>query len=147
MDTTIGTVDRGSPKVGSCIGSWERDTGVANWNRFAAVNNEFMQIHMDDEAACAAGLLGAIGMGNLLVSYLHGLVRSWMGEQGRIERFAVQFRKPNNKGRVTATGTVTAVTAGPGWTKVEIELQVIDAEGENLAPASATVVLSDRPDA
>jgi len=146
-DATVSTSSLASPVVGSSIGTWVRDTGVANWNRFAAVNDEFMPIHMDDEAARAAGLPGAIGMGNLVLSYLHGLVRSWTGDHGHIERLSVRFRRPNTKGRITATGTVTGVVASAAITQVEIELHVVDAAGDDIAPGSATVALYHRAEA
>ena len=38
---------------------FERRTDFANWNRYAAVNEEFVAIHMDDEAGRAAGLPSA----------------------------------------------------------------------------------------
>ena len=59
-----------------------RTTGLANWNRFAAVNDEFIDIHMDDEAARAVGMPGVFGMGNLRVSYLHNLLAGWLGDAG-----------------------------------------------------------------
>lgn len=121
--------------------SW--DTGFATWNRFAAVNDEFVPIHMDDEAGRAAGMSGAFGMGNLQTSYLHVLIREWAGPGARITRFSIQWRKPNTKGTVTAEGTVTAVGTGrAGGTSVDIEARVLDAAGKVLAPATATVEFS-----
>jgi acyl dehydratase len=145
MDGTSRGIIGGRLEVGASIGSWARNTGFPNWNRFAAVNDEFIPIHMDDGAARAAGMPGAFGMGNLLASYLHALVREWMGDQGRIQRFTVQFRKPNAKGQVVATGTISAVTEGPEGTAIELDLQITDADGDNLAPATATVLFAGPP--
>ncbi len=36
--------------VGMEIPEFQRATGLHNWNRYAAVNYEFVDIHMDDEA-------------------------------------------------------------------------------------------------
>ena len=47
---------------------------LEGWNRYAAVNDEFVDIHMSDEAARSAGLPGAIGMGNLRIGYLDPLL-------------------------------------------------------------------------
>ena len=126
--------------AGATIGSFVRDTGFATWNRYAAVNDEFVPIHMDDTAGAEAGMSGAFGMGNLQLSYLHNLVRDWMGDAGRIEKLSVQFRKPNTKGVVTASGTVASVAPGDTGTTVELELWTIDAVGDKLAPGAATVV-------
>ena len=51
--------------VDSEIPSFVRETGFENWNRFAAVMDEFVPLHMDDAAGQKAGFPGAIGMGNL----------------------------------------------------------------------------------
>lgn len=126
--------------VGASIGGWSRDTGLDTWNRFAAVNDEFVSIHMDDEAGRAAGMPGAFGQGNLLVSYLHAAVRDWMGEGGRIMELSAQFRKPNTKGAVSAGGTVAAVTRTEAGTEVELELWLKDALGAALAPGTARVL-------
>lgn len=72
-----------------------RKTGFAHWNRFAAVNDEFVPIHMDDAAGREAGFPSAIGMGNLIWSYFHGLLRDWMGPDGRIETIGVRYWEPN----------------------------------------------------
>ena len=40
--------------VGDELPVWSRETGLLNWNRFAAVNDEFFEVHMDDAAARAA---------------------------------------------------------------------------------------------
>ena len=86
--------------------SFVRTTGFHNWNRYAAVNDEFVPIHMDDEAGRAQGFPGAFGMGNLMWSYLHNLLRDWMGDDGRIVTMACSFRSPNNRGMtVEARGT------------------------------------------
>jgi acyl dehydratase len=128
------------PEVGQEISVFVRETGFANWNRYAAVNDEFVPIHMDDEAGRGAGYATAFGMGNLQWSYLHNVVREWMGEEGRIERLSCQFRGPNLKDQtVTGRGRVTAVRPGAGRTEVDLEVWTENQEGKPLAPGSATV--------
>jgi acyl dehydratase len=128
-------------KVGDTLPEFVRTTGFDNWNRYAAVNDEFVPIHMDDEAARANGLPGAIGMGNLQWSYLHSLVRGWIGDRGRILRMSCQFRSPNLKGQtVTATGRVTAVTPTDEGTEVTLDVRTADQEGNTLAPGTCTVL-------
>ena len=96
--------------VGDVVPAFVRETGLANWNRLAAVNDEFVPLHMDDEAGIAAGFPGAIGMGNLQWSYLHSMLRAWLGEEGALTSLEVSFRAPNLKNTtVTAGATVTAV--------------------------------------
>lgn len=124
---------------GADIGVWTRDTGFATWNRFAAVNDEFVPIHMDDEAGRAAGMPGAFGQGNLLISYLHAVVREWMGESGRLVELSAQFRKPNLKGTIRAGGTLTSLTRTDTGLEARLDLWIKDADDAVLAPATATV--------
>ena len=125
-------------KVGDEIPTFTRETGFANWNRYAAVNDEFVPIHMDDEAGAAAGNGGAFGMGNLQWAYLHNMLRNWIGENGEILSIEVQFRSPNVKGQtVTAKGTVTAIDGDV----ISLDVWTEQQEGIKLAPGSAKVKL------
>jgi acyl dehydratase len=124
--------------VGDAVPTFTRATGFANWNRYAAVNDEFVPIHMDDEAGAAAGNGGAFGMGNLQWAYLHNMLRDWMGPDGEILSIEVQFRSPNVKGQtVTAHGVVTAVEGDV----VSLDVWTEQQEGVKLAPGSAKVRL------
>jgi acyl dehydratase len=137
------TVPARDVEVGQEIPTFRRTTGLHNWNRYAAVNDEFVPIHMDDEAGREAGYPTAFGMGNLQWSYLHNLLRQWIGEEGRILRLACQFRAANTKGMtVTAHGRVTAVRDEDGARVVELDVWTEGDSGEKLAPGSATVRLS-----
>ncbi len=136
-----------SPHVvnpGDELPSFRRQTGLHNWNRYAAVNDEFVPIHMDDEAGRAAGYPSAFGMGNLQWAYIHNLLRQWMGDAGRIVSVSCQFRAPNVKGQtVMARGVVTAVRHEEGVRMVDLEVWTEDQEGNRLAPGSASVVLPE----
>ncbi|MDO8731499.1 MAG: MaoC/PaaZ C-terminal domain-containing protein [Actinomycetota bacterium] len=123
-------------KVGDELPTFTRETGFANWNRYAAVNDEFVPIHMDDAAGEAAGNGGAFGMGNLQWAYLHNMLRNWVGEGGEILSIEVQFRSPNVKGQtVTAKGVVTAVDGDV----ISLDVWTEQQEGTKLAPGSAKV--------
>ncbi|HEX4244299.1 MAG TPA: MaoC/PaaZ C-terminal domain-containing protein [Acidimicrobiales bacterium] len=128
--------------VGDEIPPFVRTTGFAHWNRYAAVNDEFVPIHMDDGAGREAGYPSAIGMGNLQWAFLHNVLREWMGEDGRIEQVACQFRSPNLRDQtVSARGRIEAIR--PDGDRVVVELTVwteVDG-GDPLAPGTATVSL------
>jgi len=128
--------------IGQELPVFERMSGFHAWNRFAAVNEEFVPIHMDDEAGKRAGYPGAFGMGNLQVAYLHALLRQWVGDEGRIIRVACQMRSPNLRGlRTRARGRVTAVRQEGGDTLVDLDVWTETEEGTVLAPGTATVAL------
>src|SRR5262245_59498859 len=128
--------------VGQELPTFERMSGFHAWNRYAAVNEEFIPIHMDDDAGKRAGNPGAFGMGNLQVSYIHALLRQWIGEEGRIVSVRCQFRSPNLRGLLTvARGTVTAVREENGETIADLEVWTETEEGTSLAPGTATVAV------
>ena len=134
-------------RVGAEIPVFVRATGPANWNRYAAVNDEFVAIHMDDEAGRAAGAPGAFGMGNLQWAYLHNLLRDWLGDRGRIVAVSCQLREKNTKGQtVTARGRVTAIRggleSGGPETRVDLDVWTEDEDRRTLANGTATVALA-----
>jgi acyl dehydratase len=129
-------------QVGQELATFERMSSLHAWNRYAAVNEEFIPIHMDDEAGRNAGNDGAFGMGNLQVAYLHAMLRQWIGDDGRIVSVACQMRAPNLRGVNTiAGGTVTAVREEDGQTFVDLDVWTKTEDGTALAPGTATVVL------
>jgi acyl dehydratase len=132
-----------SPEVGQTMAPWSRRTDIQSWNRYAAVNDEFLYFHMEDEAGIAAGNpRGAFGMGNLRFAYLHNALLATFGDSAIIEEVACQFRAVNQKGDVlTVVGTVTAVTRTGEAVAVSLSLDVIDAGGRSTCPATARVLI------
>jgi hypothetical protein len=134
-----------APTVGQELPEFVRDSGFAYWNRYAAINDEFIPIHMWDEAGQAAGYPTAFGMGNLTWAYLHIALHNWFGEDATIRAASVQFRSAVVRGtQVHVKGTVTAVRPGSP-TEVDVEVWAENSEGVRLAPGSATVLLADGP--
>lgn len=132
----------GKYKVGDTFPPFERDSGFAYWNRYAAVNDEFIPIHMDDDSGRAAGYPTAFGMGNLTWAYLHLAVHQWFGLEARITGMGTQFRSAVTRGkRVIVTGTVSAVNPGADGDELTLELRAEDQDGTVLAPSTATVVV------
>jgi len=128
--------------VGAEIPVFQRATGLQNWNRYAAVNDEFVDIHMDDEAGRAAGFPTAFGMGNLQWSYLHSMLRAWIGDTGRIVHVQCQFRSPNIRNQVvTAHGKITAIRDEGAETVVDLDVWTENDSGQPMAPGSATVAI------
>jgi len=114
--------------------------GFEVWNRFAAVNDEFVPIHMDDEAGRAAGYDGAFGMGYLQWSWAHDVLRDFVGECGRIDRVQGSFRAPTIKGaRVTASGRVSAVSTDGNRLVVDVDVWTRTDDGVVLLPGTASV--------
>lgn len=133
-------------EVGQEITPWSRKTDFMHWNRYAAVNDEFVYIHMDDEAGMAAlNHQGAFGMGNLRFAYLHNMLRDWAGDEAQVRKLGCQYRSINQKDDVlTCIGTVTAKRVENGEHLVEMTVDVRNQEGQSTAPGEATVALPSR---
>jgi hypothetical protein len=116
--------------------------GLEAWNRFAAVNDEFVAVHMDDEAGRRAGNeAGAFGMGNLRLSYIANMLRGWAGDDAEIRELRVEYRSRHQKDDVlTTTGTVVTVEAADGEALVTVDVDVVTEDGRSTAPGTAVVV-------
>ena len=112
--------------VGDELPAWSRKTDFMNWNRYAAVNDEFVYIHMDDEAGRAAlNEQGAFGMGNLRYAYIVNALQDWIGDEATIREIGCQFRAINQKNDLlTTTGKVIEKTVEGDDHLVRIETNV-----------------------
>lgn len=133
-------------KVGDEIPAWSRTTDFMSWNRYAAVNDEFVYIHMDDEAGRAAlNERGAFGMGNLRYTYMLDALRDWIGDEAVIREVGVQFRAINQKhDTLTVTGKVTDKRVEGGEHRVYLDMNVVNQDGQPTCPGHAIVVLPSR---
>jgi acyl dehydratase len=131
-----------SVEVGQQLPEFTRKTDFDNWNRFAAVNDEFISIHMDDEMARAMGQPGAIGMGNLRWAYLLNALRDWAGDEAEIVNMNVQFRGTNLKNDVLRTRAVVAEKKTEnGRNLVVLDIDVLNQNDETTTPGQATIAL------
>ncbi len=133
-------------EVGQELPSFERVTDLMNWNRWAATYDEFVPYHMDDEGAKENGQPAVIGQGRIRVSYLHTLVRKWIGEEGAILTLSAQLRGINFKNDVlTCTGRVTGKRVDDeGRHVVDLEMLMTNQKGERVTPGTATVELPSK---
>ena len=133
-------------EVGQEITNWSRKTDFMHWNRYAAVNDEFVYIHMDDVAGRAAlNEQGAFGMGNLRFAYLHNMLRDWAGDEVQVRKLGCQYRAINQKDDVlTCVGTIAAKRVENDEHLVDLTVDVKNQEGQSTAPGEATVALPSR---
>ena len=121
---------------------FERTTDLMNFNRFAAVNDEFSYRHMDDDFGRKRGEKGVVAMGNLRFSYLHNMLREWIGEAGHIRRVKCEYRGKHYKGdTLTCRGRVVKKYVQGGEHLVDLEVWVQNQKGETISPGEATVAL------
>ena len=132
-------------EIGQEIPAFTRETDFMNWNRYAAVNEEFVYIHMDDEAGKAAGQGAAFGMGNLRWAYVLNALRAWIGDEAEVRELSLQFRAVNHKHDVLRTsGVVTEKKQENGENLVVLEVNVLNQKDEKTAPGRAVVALPSR---
>jgi acyl dehydratase len=129
--------------VGDEVPAWSRQTDFMNWNRYAAVNDEFVYIHMDDEAGRAAlNEQGAFGMGNLRYTYMLNALRDWLGDEVTIRECGLQYRARNQKhDLLTVKGTVTEKSVVDGERLLRLDMNVVNQNGESTSPGHAVVAL------
>jgi acyl dehydratase len=137
------SIDVRSLAVGDEIPVWEREGTLHHWNRFAAVNDEFADHHMDDDAGRHEGFEGAFIMAPLSHAYLHAMLRQWMGDDGRIVSIEMRLRSPLLRGRtLRAGGTVTGVRSEGEELFVDLDVWEVDDQGTRLGQGPATVAFS-----
>ena len=134
-------------QVGDEMPSWSRQTNFMHWNRYAAVNDEFVPFHMDDEDGRKAGNpQGAFGMGNLRYAYLVNALRDWIGDEAEIREIGCQYRAINQKNdTLSVVGKVVEKEVVGGENRVKLTTNVMNQEGEATCPGHAVVVLPNRP--
>ena len=130
-------------QVGDRLPEWSRKTSFPEWNRYAAVNHEFVPFHMDDDAGRAAGNpKGAFGMGNLRYAYIVNALHDWIGDEGIVREAGCQHRVLNCKDDVlTVVGEVTEKVIEEGEQRVRLEINVVNQDGVRTCPGHAVVVL------
>lgn len=131
--------------VGQRVPPFERQTDFMNWNRYAAVNDEFVYLHMDDEVGKAAGQGAAFGMGNLRWAYVINALSLWIGDEAEIRELSMQFREINHKNDVLTTQcVVTQKETVDGEHRVRLDVNVVNQDGRLTAPGQAVVILPSR---
>ena len=130
---------------GQEIPSFFRKTDLMNWNRWASVNDEYVPMHMDDDAARENGQPAAFGQGPLRFSYLHSLLRQFAGDDGEVVLVRAQMRGINFKhDELTCTGKVTGKRVEDGRHLVDLDVAITNQRDEVVTPGQATVELPSR---
>lgn len=132
--------------VGDELPAWSRKTDFMSWNRYAAVNDEFVYIHMDDEAGRKAlNEQGAFGMGNLRYAYIVNSLQAWIGDEAEIREIGCQFRAINQKNDVlTVVGKVTEKVVEDGEHRLKLDIDVVNQNGDPTCPGHAIVAIPTR---
>ena len=94
----------------------------------------------DDGAARAQGLPGRIVPGPFKVGIIYGYVARWLGDAGWVVAVRAAHRRPDVQGMaVTVVGSVARLYEESGKRRADLELQIINHEGQASVRGFATV--------
>ena len=112
---------------------------------WAAGSGDYYQIHYDKDFAQKTGLPDRIVHGALKHAMLGRLLHEWVGDEGRVRRFACQYRGMDDVDKdVTAKGIITGKRTEDGQNLVDLEVWTEDPDGKKTTPGTATVALPSR---
>lgn len=108
---------------------------------FAGASGDHNPIHIDSDAAKAAGLGDVIGHGMLSMAMLGRLLTDW-APPSALRDFRVRFLDPTQiADAVTCTGVVHDRVEANGETLVRITIQATDQSGSTKTAGEATIAL------
>jgi acyl dehydratase len=101
---------------------------------YAAASGDRNPLHLDDDAARAAGFDGAIAHGMFTMGHLAAALERWMGVDAFVRRIRVQFRSPVSIGEtIVAHGRVRHVDEDARTVTLETWISVERDGGEDRA--------------
>ena len=112
--------------------------------KFAAATDDYYQVHYDKDFAVERGLPGVIIQGGLGLSYLAQMVNDWMGPNGAIVSLSGSYRgiNPVNE-ELFCHGSVKRKYREAGKKRVELELRIENAAGEETITGSAIIAVNE----
>lgn len=109
--------------------------------RFASASGDFNPIHINFDAARAAGLPDVIGHGMLSMALIGRLLTNWV-PQSALRHFDVRFLEATQIGdAVTCTGRIVERTNAGAETLVRVEILAADHHGKMKTLGEALVAL------
>lgn len=110
---------------------------------YAGASGDHNDVHVDSDAALAAGLPDVIGHGMLTMAYLARAVTS-AAPQRRLYRWTVRFAAPTRIGEVlTCRAVVEDFVEAAGRPAAKLNLSTINQAGEVKLFGEAIVLLAD----
>jgi acyl dehydratase len=98
-----------------------------------------------DQAAQGEGLRGIIVPGNMSMSFLSQLLTDWAGDQGRLTKLDVNFRRMVEPGdRLECKATVTDVETTEDQNLVTLDVYIENQKAERAIQGTAQVTLPNK---
>jgi len=112
--------------------------------RYAGASGDLNPMHHDDVQARAAGLESVFGHGMFSMGLLARSVTDWVGV-GALRNLKVRFTKQTWPGEVLVSAvTVTTKREADGEHLVDLEISLVNREGQIKAAGEATAALPSR---
>lgn len=108
----------------------------------------FPRFFFDIEAARAQGMPGTLVPGPLKLGLLYRLVHEWLDGRGWVRQVRAAHRRPDIAGRpVTIAGEVSRVYEEGGKTCADLELVIVNDDGQPSVRGFAVVEFFEAPEA
>lgn len=112
--------------------------------KFCGLSWAFPRFFYDVDAARAQGMPGTLVPGPLKLELLYRAVHEWLGGRGWICQVRAAHRRPDITGRpITIAGHVVRVFDAYGQTRADIELAIVNEEGQPSVRGFAVVEFVD----
>jgi acyl dehydratase len=109
--------------------------------KYAGASGDFNPIHYDEPYAKSAGNESVFAQGMFVMGVASRVITDWFGVAA-ISRFRSRFQSRAWLGdTLTATGEISDVTRQPDETVVDVDLEVVDQNGDPVVTGDATATL------
>jgi meromycolic acid (3R)-3-hydroxyacyl-[acyl-carrier protein] dehydratase HadB len=111
--------------VGQELPTLERVVGPEDIHAYAEASGDRNPLHLDEEAARAAGFPGVIAHGMFTMGHLGSCLTRWAGAAAAITHLRAAFRSPVMTGdRIVAGGRITSLDAASRRATLEVWVSV-----------------------
>jgi len=119
---------------------------TAHLMRWSAAMENWHKIHYDKPFTIEHDKLpGLMINGSLKQQFVMQLLKDWVGPSGWVWKASFQFRAMNIVGETLAIwGRVTGKRETPGYGLVDLEIGILNEDGKESTPGTATVALPFR---
>jgi len=112
---------------------------------YAGASGDFFELHYDKDFATGMGFPNVIIHGRLGSAFITQMLTDWVGAQGQVRKFSVQYRGNAFPGqKFICKGKVTKKYVKNGEHCVECEVWGENPEGQKVTPGSAMVILPSK---
>lgn len=134
------TIDVASLKEGDEIPTLKMTPGREHVKNFFPESDSQPNFFFSEEAAKAQGLPGTIIPGPMKTGFLFGAVHEWLGDAGYVRAVRAAHRRPDLQGDpITVAGHIARVYEEDGARRADLELLIINHEGQPSVRGFATV--------